>query len=73
MRLPILSLLLLAAPALPQVAIGTSQAEFEVTPGGYLRACLLKGGQRLTLDEPAAAGPRLTVEFKGSLLVEVSR
>lgn len=77
MRIPILSLLLLAAPALAQVTIKTSRAEFEVTPGGYLRAYLLKSGQRLTLDEPAAAdaSDSLRVDGKplGPLVVDWAR
>jgi len=68
MRIPFLLLPLLAAPALPQVTIKTSQAEFEVSAGGYLRAHLLKGGQRLTLDEPAATDTSDSVRANGSPL-----
>ena len=68
MRIPFLLLPLLAAPALPQITIKTSQAEFEVSAGGYLRAHLLKGGQRLTLDEPAATDTSDSVRANGSPL-----
>jgi alpha-galactosidase len=36
------------------VVVRTQTAEFEVLPSGYLRAYLVKDGERLTLDEPEA-------------------
>ena len=32
--------------------VTTNTAEFQVLPSGYVQAMLLKGGKRLTLDEP---------------------
>ena len=36
------------------VVLTTSSAEFQILPSGYIQASLLKGGQKLTLDEPGA-------------------
>ncbi|MGH9501231.1 MAG: glycoside hydrolase family 36 protein [Terriglobales bacterium] len=36
------------------IVLTTSAAEFQILPSGYIEATLLKGGQRLTLDEPGA-------------------
>ncbi len=34
------------------IVVTTSAAEFQILPSGFLQATLLKGGKRLTLDEP---------------------
>jgi len=39
------------------VTIRTASAEFEILPSGYVQACLLKEGKRLTLDDPVGAAP----------------
>ncbi len=39
------------------VVLTTSTAEFQVRPDGYVQAFLLKGGQKLTLDEPRVGAP----------------
>ena len=38
------------------IVLTTSSAEFQILPSGYIQASLLKGDQKLTLDEPAATG-----------------
>jgi alpha-galactosidase len=35
------------------IVLTTTSAEFQVLPSGYIQASLLKGDQKLTLDEPA--------------------
>ena len=52
-------------PAGPLV-VSTSVSEFDLTPKGYVQAFLLRDGQRLTLDDPAAgaAGSGVTVQGK---------
>jgi alpha-galactosidase len=42
-------------PGGPMV-LTTSSAEFQILPSGYIQASLLKGDQRLTLDEPGLSG-----------------
>jgi alpha-galactosidase len=37
--------------------ITTSTSEFQVSPTGYIQGFLLKGGKRLTLDEPRLGAP----------------
>jgi hypothetical protein len=44
------------------IVLTTSAAEFQILPSGYIQAALLKGDQRLTLDEPDAAGSDLLVQ-----------
>jgi alpha-galactosidase len=39
------------------VTLKTRTAEFEVLPSGYVRGVLLKGSQRITLDEPKVGSP----------------
>ena len=41
------------------IVLTTSSAEFQILPSGYIQASLLKGDQRLTLDEPGAVGSDL--------------
>jgi len=43
------------------VILTTSSAEFQILPSGYIQAWLLKGDQRLTLDQPQAGGSDLLV------------
>ena len=43
------------------IVLTTSAAEFQILPSGYIQASLLKGGQRLTLDEPGAGGSDVRV------------
>ena len=38
------------------IVLTTSSAEFQILPSGYIQASLLKGDQRLTLDQPGAGG-----------------
>jgi hypothetical protein len=40
----------------------TSSAEFQIQPSGYIQASLLKGDQKLTLDEPRAGGSDFLVQ-----------
>jgi alpha-galactosidase len=44
------------------IVLTTSSAEFQILPSGYIQAALLKGDQRLTLDEPGAAASDLLVQ-----------
>ena len=37
------------------IVLTTSAAEFQILPSGYIQAALLKGDQRLTLDQPGTA------------------
>jgi hypothetical protein len=39
------------------VVLTTSAAEFQVRPDGYVQAFLLRGGQRVSLDEPVVGAP----------------
>jgi hypothetical protein len=39
------------------IVLSTDAAEFQILPSGYVRASLVKGGKRLTLDEPPSTGP----------------
>lgn len=39
------------------LTLTTRDAEFEVTPDGYIQAFLVKDGKRLTLDEPNVGAP----------------
>jgi alpha-galactosidase len=39
------------------VTLTTSAAEFQVTPGGYVQAFLLKDGNKLSLDDPSVGAP----------------
>src|SRR6266567_699192 len=52
------------------VVFTTSTAEFQVLPSGFLQATLLKGGKRLTLDEPevGSAGGSDSLVHKGKEL-----
>jgi alpha-galactosidase len=43
------------------IVLTTSSAEFQILPSGYIQASLLKGDQRLTLDQPGASGSDLLV------------
>jgi alpha-galactosidase len=38
------------------IVVTTSSAEFQILPSGYVQASLLKGDQKLTLDEPRGDG-----------------
>ena len=38
------------------IVLTTSSAEFQILPSGYLQASLLKGDQKLSLDEPRSNG-----------------
>jgi alpha-galactosidase len=44
------------------IVVTTSSAEFQILPSGYIQAALLKGDQRLTLDQPSAAGSDLLLQ-----------
>ena len=37
------------------IVLTTSSAEFQILPSGYIQASLLKGDQKLTLDQPGTA------------------
>jgi hypothetical protein len=50
------------------VVITTSAAEFDVLPSGYVRACLTRDGQRMTLDEPDAATSQESVTINVNLI-----
>jgi alpha-galactosidase len=52
------------------VVISTRATEFQILPSGFLQATLLKGGQRLTLDEPGvgSAGGSDSVVHQGKEL-----
>src|SRR6266567_3683555 len=39
------------------VVLTSSTAEFQILPSGYIQALLLKGGQRLSLDDPRQGNP----------------
>jgi alpha-galactosidase len=43
------------------IVLTTSAAEFQIMPSGYIQAALLKGDQRLTLDQPGAGGSDVLV------------
>jgi alpha-galactosidase len=43
------------------IVLTTSAAEFQILPSGYIQASLLKGDQRLTLDQPAPSASDLLV------------
>src|SRR5258705_5332807 len=47
------------------VILTTSSAEFQILPSGYIQASLLKGEQKLTLDEPRAGSAFLVRDGKG--------
>ena len=40
------------------LVVTTTSAAFEVSPGGYIQAFLLRDGQRLTLDDPQTGKPQ---------------
>lgn len=44
------------------IVLTTSSAEFQVLPSGYIQASLLKGDQKLTLDQPGANGSDVLVQ-----------
>ncbi|HYM08536.1 MAG TPA: alpha-galactosidase, partial [Terriglobales bacterium] len=44
------------------IVLTTSSSEFQILPSGYIQASLLKGGQRLTLDEPGTVGSDLLLQ-----------
>jgi alpha-galactosidase len=50
------------------VLLRTSAAEFEILQSGYIRACLLRGGERVSLDDvetaPSAAEPEVIIGGK---------
>ena len=46
------------------VILTTSSAEFQILPSGYIQASLLKGDQKLTLDEPGAGSDFLVQDGK---------
>ncbi len=43
------------------IVLTTSAAEFQILPSGYIQAALLKGDQKLTLDQPGAGGSDVLV------------
>ncbi len=43
------------------IVLTTSTAEFQISPSGYIQAALLKGDQRLTLDQAGAGGSDVLV------------
>jgi alpha-galactosidase len=43
------------------IVVTTSAAEFQILPSGYIQASLLKGDQRLTLDEPGGGASDVLV------------
>ena len=48
------------------LVLTTSSASFEVAPSGYVEAFLLRGGDRLTLDEPRTGQPSESDYFTGN-------
>ncbi|HXP17285.1 MAG TPA: alpha-galactosidase [Terriglobales bacterium] len=44
------------------VVLTTSSAEFQILPSGYMQASLLRGGQKLTLDQPGAGASSFLVQ-----------
>ena len=44
------------APPAGPIVVQTGTAEFDILPSGYVRAYLVNGSSRLTLDEPAGGG-----------------
>jgi alpha-galactosidase len=44
------------------VILATSSAEFQILPSGYIQALLLKGGQKLTLDQPGTSASSFLVQ-----------
>jgi alpha-galactosidase len=44
------------------VVLTTSSTEFQILPSGYIQASLLKGGQKLTLDQPGAGASSFLVQ-----------
>jgi len=44
------------------IVLTTSSAEFQILPSGYIQASLLKGDQKLTLDQPGAGASDLLVQ-----------
>jgi alpha-galactosidase len=44
------------------IVLTTNSSEFQILPSGYIQASLLKGGQRLTLDEPGTVGSDLLLQ-----------
>jgi alpha-galactosidase len=44
------------------IVMTTSSAEFQILPSGYIQAALLKGDQRLTLDQPGSNGSDLLLQ-----------
>src|SRR5713226_4561009 len=44
------------------IVLTTSSAEFQILPSGYIRAWLLKGDQKITLDEPRDGGSDFLVQ-----------
>ena len=44
------------------VVLSTSSAEFQILPSGYMQASLLKGDQKLTLDQPGDTGSDVLVQ-----------
>jgi alpha-galactosidase len=54
---PELSTISVAVNAGGPIVLTTRTAEFQILPSGYLQALLLKGDQKLSLDEPRQDGP----------------
>jgi len=54
------------------VTIATARARFEVDSQGYVRGFLLKGGARLSLDDPLAGEPGESVIVDGSAVKELA-
>jgi alpha-galactosidase len=44
------------------VVLTTSSTEFQILPSGYIQASLLKGGHKLTLDQPGASASSFLVQ-----------
>ena len=44
------------------IVLTTSSAAFQILPSGYIQASLLKGDQRLTLDQPGTEAGNLLVQ-----------
>ncbi len=44
------------------IVLTTSAAEFQILPSGYIQAALLKGDQKLTLDQAGAGGSDVLVQ-----------
>ena len=52
-KAPAISKIVITANVAGPIVIATPDAEFDLAPGGYLQAFLVRDGKRLTLDDPA--------------------